>query len=145
MSDTTQQVADDLRLNMEFHAGLVLTGPDAPSVGYSFDKQNHYTINYLKVALGGFSGPDELKAQALRFVMAREFIVHGNPVRLQRVWTQQAPGQFTAPVSETYPQGIILVWREGCVPAVELDEDTWSVEMTYCLLPPFAHVEDATR
>jgi hypothetical protein len=143
MSDTTRQVADDLRTNMEFHAGLVLTGGDGPSVRYSFDRQIFYSLNYLKVALGGFPSADELSVQALRFVFAREFVVHGNPVRLQRVWTQQAPGQLSVPTGQEYPQGVILVWRANHLPAVEVTDDTWSVEMAYCLLPPFAKVEDA--
>lgn len=134
MSDT-QGVAEELQRQIEMHAGAVEDGPDAGQLQFTFDGQNVYPLNYLAVTHGGFSTSEELITNMVRFAMAREFIILGNPVRLQRVWNTS--GQAPA-ASPGVPQGPILVWRHE--PSVVFAEDVWSASMTYAVLPPFARL-----
>lgn len=132
----TQEVTEELQRQIELQAGAVQTGPDASGLQFTFDTTNVYSINYLAIELGGFGSAEELRAEVTRFVMSREFNILGNPTRLQRVWNVPSAG---------YPQGPILVWREGHPLSVTSDNDVWSARLTYCVLPPFAQVVGISR
>lgn len=133
----TQQVAEELKRLIELHAGAVFTGPDAGQLSYTFDGQMIYKLNYLAVAQGGFATSDILLHEMQRFAMAREFIILGNPVRLQKVWNTAG---VSPPITEGIPQGPILVWRRE--PAVTFEDDVWSAAMTYAVLPPYARIAE---
>jgi hypothetical protein len=134
MSDT-QKVTEDLQQQIEFQAGAAIVGPDAGQLQFTFDGQTKYPLNYLAVMLGGFATSDELITQMQRFTMAREFMILGNPVRLQRVWPVAGAGPSAV---EGIPQGPILVWRHQ--PTVTFEDGVWSAEITYAVLPPFARL-----
>lgn len=129
-----EPAAAQLRLQMENSAGASFIGPDARTLQFSFDRQQNYPLAYLTVAMDGFGSADEARNEMFGFAMVHAFNVLGNQVQLRRTVGGIAPAG--------YPQGSVLMWRgEGGTPRFGVDGDGfWSVQMTYCLLPPFAHV-----
>ena len=135
MPDTADQAATQLRQQIEGNAGASWIGPDARRLRFAFDRAGEsFPLAYLTVAFDGFASADEARGEMLLFALGHEFNVLGNPVRLRR-----SPGLAT---DAGFPQGAVLMWRgEGGTPRFGADADgIWSVQMTYCLLPPFAHV-----
>ena len=136
----TQPFDDEMRRYFEQQAGLVLEGPDTDTVSFTLNN-NTYSVNYVVITIGGLAAYDQARNEAIRYVMAREFIVLGNPVRLQRPAASGPSGM--PPPSEGYPQGPILLWRAGGhTPHFHVsDSGVWEVHMSYAVLPPFVYVE----
>jgi hypothetical protein len=129
-----EAAAAALREEIEGHAGAAFTGPDARTLQFTFDRAENHTQSYLTIAMDGFASAGEAQREMFGFALGHPFNVLGNQVRLQRSGGLAPMGGF--------PQGTILIWRgEGGMPRFGVDADgIWSVQMTYCLLPPFAHV-----
>jgi len=132
-AEQAQAAAIALREQLETNAGAAFVGPDARTLQFTFDRTENHTLSYLTVAMDGFTSVDEAQREMFSFALGHAFNVLGNQVRFQR-----SPG--LAPAG--FPQGSILMWRgEGGTPRFGVDADgVWSVQMTHCLLPPFAHV-----
>lgn len=132
-AELAANAATQLRERLESNAGASFVGPDARTLRFSFDRQENYSLSYLTVILDGFNNADEATREMFTFALTHAFNVLGNAVNLTR------RADFTRAAS--YPQGSILIWRGGHTPLFGADaEGVWSVQMTYCLLPPFAHV-----
>jgi hypothetical protein len=130
--DETAEAGVLLRQQIEANAAAALVGPDARTLRFTFDHTDNFDLNYLTVIMDGFQSTDEAHKEMFGFALGHAFNVLGNQVRLQRS-ADLAPAGF--------PQGSVLIWRGGHTPLFGADADgVWSVQMTYCLLPPFAHV-----
>lgn len=135
MADDATEIAEQLREQIERQAGASFVGPDARSLTFTFDRAETYPLNYLTAIFDGFSTAEEARAEMFNFALSHNFNVLGNQVQLRRV--------LGLTPAAGYPQGAILIWRGGHTPLFGADADgVWSVQMTYCLLPPFAHVVD---
>ena len=133
MSDDTAAQSEQLRQQIESQAGAAFVGADARGLIFTFDREQNHTLNYLTAVFDGFASAEEARAEMFSFVLGHAFSVLGNRVELRRI-------VGLAPASG-FPQGAVLVWRGGHTPLLGVDQDgVWSVQMTYCLLPPFAHV-----
>jgi hypothetical protein len=135
MSDVQAEThATELRAALEDLAGASFIGPDARALRFTFDRQEIFDGAYLTIALDGFKGIEEARAVMLRFATFHEFNVLGNAL-----WLRNFRNLAT---TASFPQGPILMWRgEHGAPRFGVDEaGYWSVQMTYLLLPPFAHV-----
>lgn len=141
MSETVQ-FDDEMQRFFEQQAGLVLEGPDADVVKYTLNG-NPYQVNYVSITLGGMMSHTQARDEAIRYVLSREFIVLGNPIRLQRPTTSGPSGM---PPPEGYPQGPILIWRAGGhTPHFHVsDTGVWEVHLSYAVLPPFVQVQNST-
>lgn len=138
MSDDADTAARALRARVEANAGAALIGPDARTLRFTFDRATEFTLAYLTVAMDGFPSAAKAADEMAIFMQSKVFDVLGSPVRLQRAPAfgadPQAPGPF--------PPGTLIIWRgEGGTPRFGADADgIWSVQLTYLLLPAFAHV-----
>jgi hypothetical protein len=136
MSDAAQTLpADELRRRLEEMAGLVVTGPDAKGVTYTLTTQSQHTLNYYSLEIGGFDSEALATLEGFQFATMRSFNVLGNPVRLARL---VAGGLVPMPPTEGIPQGVILVWREGHLPTITIEDGIYSVSMSFAALPPYA-------
>jgi hypothetical protein len=135
MPVTPEEAGALLREQIEANAGASFVGPDARSVEFSFDNVSFHQQSYLTIILDGFASAGDAHREMLAFAVQHPFPVLGNPVRLHR--NPPVPGAI-------YPQGPIMIWRGGHTPLFGVDADgVWSVQMTYCVLPPFARVASA--
>jgi|HubBroStandDraft_3_1064219.scaffolds.fasta_scaffold14641_5 hypothetical protein len=134
MSDVqAETIAQELRATLEDLAGASFVGPDARTLHFTFDRQEILEAAYLTVIMDGFRVADEAREVMLRFATFHEFNVLGNGL-----WLRSTRNLST---NASFPQGPILMWRGGHVPLFGVDADGfWSVQMTYLLLPPFAHL-----
>ena len=145
MSDDHENDGDDssaiveaankqLREQLENSAGAAFTGADARSLRFTFDRENEFALTYLTVIFDGFSSAEEARSEMFQFALTHNFNVLGNTVQLRR-------SQGLIQTEGDFPQGSVLVWRGGHHPLFGVDaEGFWSVQMTYLLLPPWAHV-----
>jgi hypothetical protein len=130
---TPEEAGALLREQIEANAGASYVGPDARSVEFSFDNVSFHQQSYLTIIMDGFASADDARREMLAFAVQHSFTALDNPVLLQRV--RPIPGAI-------YPQGPVLIWRGGHTPLFGVDADQiWSAQMTYCPLPPFAHIQ----
>jgi hypothetical protein len=139
--DIAQAAQFDAEITRYFEqqAGLVLEGPDTDSVEFVLNSKT-YPLNYITVTVGGMPSYEQARNEIIRYVMSREFIVLGNPQRLQRTISSGPSGMLPAP-EDAYPQGPILVWRKGHHPHYYHKTDTcWEIHASYAVLPPYVEV-----